>query len=102
MRGVCRQDAGDALTMTRYDSILVRVRELLSELCDAEAAAISADTELASLGIDSLDISEVLQAVVDEFGAEAPAAAVDHAVRVGDLVATLAASADQRRPGRSG
>ncbi len=92
LRGVCPHGAGDALAMTRYDNILVRVRELLSELSDAEWAAISADTELASLGVDSLDISEVLQAVADEFGAEAPAEAVGHAVRVGDLVATLDAS----------
>ncbi len=60
---------------------------LIAENVDCDAADLNENTEFASLGIDSLDIAELLMTVEDEFGVTVE---MDPALKtVGDLVAKI-------------
>ncbi|MBE6847061.1 MAG: acyl carrier protein [Oscillospiraceae bacterium] len=61
--------------------------ELIAENVDCDASELNESTEFASLGIDSLDIAELLMTVEDEFGVTVE---MDPALKtVGDLVAKI-------------
>lgn len=47
-----------------------KVTELLAEHLDMDAAEITAETQFADLGIDSLDTAEIMMEMEDEFGVE--------------------------------
>ena len=47
---------------------LSKITEMLAEICDTPAEEITEDTAFADLGIDSLDITEVVMKVEDEYG----------------------------------
>ena len=47
---------------------LSKIAEMLAEICDTPAEEITEDTAFADLGIDSLDITEVVMKVEDEDG----------------------------------
>lgn len=60
---------------------------LIAENVDCDAAELNENTAFESLGIDSLDIAELLMTVEDEFGV---AVEMDPALKtVGDLVAKI-------------
>ncbi len=60
---------------------------LIAENVDCDAAELNENTEFATLGIDSLDIAELLMTVEDEFGVTVE---MDPALKtVGDLVAKI-------------
>ena len=48
--------------------VLEKVTAILAEKLDCEASEISADSKFTDMGIDSLDITELLMNVEDEFG----------------------------------
>ncbi len=65
---------------------------LIAENVDCDASELNESTEFASLGIDSLDIAELLMTVEDEFGVTVE---MDPALKtVGDLVAKIEEGAD--------
>lgn len=47
-----------------------KVVKILCEKIDCEASEITPETKFADLGIDSLDITELVMTVEDEFGIE--------------------------------
>lgn len=47
-----------------------KVKELLAEHLDMNADELTAETEFSDLGIDSLDIAEIMMEAEDEFGVE--------------------------------
>ena len=69
-----------------------RLRELIGDL-GGTSATIGRDTELKSLGVDSLDLAEVAQMMADEFGAEVPTHDLERVQRVGELVDLIGAYA---------
>lgn len=48
--------------------ILEKIKELLAEKVASETDTITAETKFSDLGIDSLDIVELLMGIEDEFG----------------------------------
>lgn len=48
--------------------ILDKIKDLLAEKVDVDTDTITADTKFDDLGIDSLDIVELLMGIEDEFG----------------------------------
>lgn len=47
---------------------LTKIAEMLAEICDTPAEEITEETKFEDLGIDSLDITEVVMKVEDEYG----------------------------------
>ena len=67
--------------------ILEKVTEILSEKLDCEPTEITPDTEFSTLGIDSLDITEILMDLEDEFSVSLE---MDPSLqKVSDLVAKI-------------
>lgn len=67
--------------------VFEKIAEILAEKIDCEVSEIKAETKFADLGIDSLDITELLMNVEDEFGVELE---MDTSLEtVGDLVKKL-------------
>jgi len=67
--------------------ILEKIVELLAETAGCEASEIKAETKFADLGIDSLDIVELIMNIEDEFKVEVE---MDQSlVTVADLVAKI-------------
>lgn len=64
--------------------IIEKIKEVLGEHLDTDTSAITADTTLEELGIDSLETVEILMELEDEFGIEMPAGEVGKTV--GELV----------------
>lgn len=50
--------------------ILEKVREIISEKLNCEPETITAETKFADLGIDSLDVTELVMSIEDEFDIE--------------------------------
>ena len=48
--------------------ILEKIASMLAEICDTPAEEITAESKFADLGIDSLDVTEILMKLEDEFG----------------------------------
>ena len=67
--------------------ILEKVTEILAEKLDCEPTEITPDTEFSTLGIDSLDITEILMDLEDEFSVSLE---MDPSLqKVSDLVAKI-------------
>ena len=67
--------------------VLEKVTEILAEKLECDASEITPDTEFSTLGIDSLDITEVLMDLEDEFSISLE---MDPSLRkVSDLVAKI-------------
>ena len=67
--------------------IIEKIKEVLGEHLDTDTSAITADTTLEELGIDSLETVEILMELEDEFGIEMAASEVGKTV--GSLVAYI-------------
>lgn len=68
---------------------LEKLREILSETVDMDANEITEETRFDSMGLDSLDIVELLMQVDEAFGTDTqPSASL---VCVGDLIANIKA-----------
>ncbi len=66
---------------------LEKVAEMISEISDMEASEITTETALSDLGIDSLDIAELVLNLENEFGVKLE---MDGSLKtVGDIVAKL-------------
>ena len=64
---------------------LEKVAEMISEISDMEASEITTETALSDLGIDSLDIAELVLNLENEFGVKLE---MDGSLKtVGDIVA---------------
>lgn len=64
-----------------------KIVEMLSEQIDCDASEITMDTKFADLGIDSLDITELMMNIEDEFHIELQ---MDTSLeKVSDLVAKI-------------
>ena len=50
--------------------VFEKIAELLAEKLECEAAEIKMETEFSALGIDSLDVMELLMNLEEEFGTE--------------------------------
>ncbi len=50
--------------------VFEKIAEMLAEKVDCDVSEIKGDTKFADLGIDSLDITELLMNIEDEFGIE--------------------------------
>ena len=50
--------------------VFEKIAELLAEKLECEAAEIKMETEFSALGIDSLDVMELLMTLEEEFGTE--------------------------------
>ena len=50
--------------------VFEKIAELLAEKLECEAAEIKMETEFSVLGIDSLDVMELLMTLEEEFGTE--------------------------------
>ena len=65
---------------------LSKIAEMLAEICDTPAEEITEDTAFADLGIDSLDITEVVMKVEDEYGITLQEDDAFNVKTVGDVV----------------
>ncbi len=66
-------------------NVLEKVIEMLAEQLDCETSTLNAETELSTLGIDSLDVMQLLMTVEEEFDTEIEIGENKVAV-IGDLV----------------
>ena len=69
---------------------LERIKEIISEQLGIDASTITNDTVIREdLGVDSLELYEVLTAIEDEFDIEIDEDAIDALTTVGDAVAYI-------------
>jgi len=73
----------------RSAEALERIRERLAEALGVAPEEVSAETSLADLGVDSLDLAEVVMDFEAEFELTLPAAA-ERIVTVGDVIRLIA------------
>lgn len=66
-----------------------KVRELICEQLDLTPDRVTADTTMADLGADSLDLVDLAMKLEDEFDIEIPDEEIEHIKSVGDLVNLL-------------
>ena len=67
--------------------VFEKVKELLAQQLDADAEAMTMDTNIAAdLGADSLDVVELLMELQDEFDIEIPDEEIENIKTIGDLV----------------
>ena len=70
--------------------VLEKISEMLAENLDCDASEIKAESTFEELGIDSLDVAELIMKIEDEFGV---ALEMDENLKsVGDLVAKIEAA----------
>lgn len=67
--------------------ILDKIKELLAEKVDIDTDTVTAETKFSDLGIDSLDIVELLMGIEDEFGVNIEPD--ESLATVGDLIAKI-------------
>ena len=67
--------------------ILDKIKELLAEKADIDTETVTAETKFSDLGIDSLDIVELLMNIEDEFGVSIEPD--ESLATVGDLIAKI-------------
>ncbi len=66
---------------------LEKIKEIIADSVDFDVESITEDTRFDSMGLDSLDIVELLMQIDEEFGTETePNASL---VTVGDLIAHI-------------
>ena len=67
--------------------ILEKIASMLAEICDTPAEEITVESKFADLGIDSLDVTEILMKLEDEFGVTLE---MDPSITsVGDLISKI-------------
>jgi len=69
--------------------VLEKVREIISDKINCEPEKIMEDTKFADLGIDSLDVTELVMSIEDEFNIELEVDA--SMVAVSDLIKAVEA-----------
>lgn len=75
--------------------ILEKLIQIISEQLDIDVEKLSADTALTDdLGVDSLDIVEMLMTVQDEFDIEIPDEEVENLKTLGDVAKVVEKLAD--------
>lgn len=73
--------------------IFEKVKELLAEQLDANAADMTLETRIVDdLGADSLDVVEMLMSVEDEFEIEIPDNVIENLKTIGDVVEYIQAN----------
>ena len=67
--------------------VFEQIKAILAEKFDEEEDSITVDTNLAEdLGADSLDLTDILMAIEDEFEVEIPDEDIENIKTVGDIV----------------
>ena len=67
--------------------VFEKVKSILADQLDADAEAITMETDLAAdRGADSLDVGELIMSLEDEFSLEVPDEQIEGIKTVGDLV----------------
>ncbi len=64
-----------------------KIRAIISEQLDIDESEITPDTTLEDLGVDSLDLVDIVMDIEDEFELEVPDDALERFTTVGDVVA---------------
>ncbi|MCD7775051.1 MAG: acyl carrier protein [Clostridiales bacterium] len=67
--------------------VFEKIRTIISEQLDIEEEEITMDTTLDDLGVDSLDLIDIVMDLEDEFDLEVPDDALERFTSVGDVVA---------------
>lgn len=70
------------------DQILEKVKEVVPNF-GIEPAAVSLDSTLEDLDMDSLDVVEVMQAIEDDFGIQVPDGDLEDISTIGDAIAAV-------------
>ena len=66
--------------------MLEKVKEIVAEGLDVNAADLTEETTFESLGADSLDLFELVMALEDEYNVEIPAEELTDLNTVGDVI----------------
>ena len=67
--------------------VFEKIKAILAEKFDEDEDSITVDTNLAEdLGADSLDLTDILMAIEDEFEVEMPDEDIENIKTVGDIV----------------
>ena len=66
--------------------MLEKVKEIVAEGLDVNAADLTEETTFESLGADSLDLFELVMALEDEYSVEIPAEDLENLATVGDVM----------------
>ena len=66
--------------------MLEKVKEIVAEGLDVNAADLTAETTFESLGADSLDLMDMVMTFVDEFGVEIVTEAIGDLKTIGSVV----------------
>ncbi len=70
-----------------------KIRAILAEQLDIDTEEMTMDTEIAKdLGVDSLDVVELLMTIDNEFGVEIPDEEVENIKTIGELVEYIEAN----------
>ena len=69
--------------------MLEKVKEIVAEGLDVNAADLTEETTFESLGADSLDLFELVMALEDEYNVEIPAEELTDLNTVGDVIEYL-------------
>ena len=69
--------------------MLEKVKEIVAEGLDVNAADLTEETTFESLGADSLDLFELVMALEDEYNIEIPAEELTELATVGDVIEYL-------------
>ena len=81
--------------MPRPEDLLEPIRRIVSDVIDRPLAALSLDSSIESLGIDSIALTEMVALVEDRLGVDIPASAWFGVRTVRDFVGLVAASPDR-------
>jgi acyl carrier protein len=82
--------------MITEEQLLERFRTIVADVVEREVPAISPDTEIRSMGVDSIAMAEVVARLEDEFGVEVAAETWLSVGTVRDLLAVVTAAAPAR------
>ena len=81
----------DGMVNSRKENkiMLEKVKEIVAEGLDVNAADLTEETTFESLGADSLDLFELVMALEDEYNVEIPAEELTDLNTVGDVIEYL-------------
>jgi acyl carrier protein len=68
------------------DTTIDKIKVIFKNKLDADPAQVSAEKALVDLGLDSLDMYEMIYEIETEFGVKIPDAEIANLTTVGDLV----------------
>ncbi len=71
-----------------------KIIEIIAGTVDTDASAITTDTTMEDLGLDSLDLADLMMNLEDEFGVTLELS--EQARTVGDLIALIEAAGGQK------